>query len=82
MIEQKKKTNGNFFCSKEVMSVIPKNAHNISDMKPEKWNQLVYGKIREIDNMSPQRSKVLFLGEKTEQSFIAAKKLLHLVSGR
>ncbi len=50
-------------CRKEVMSVIPKNAHNLSDMKPERWVSLVYAKIREIDLMPPPKSKITFLGK-------------------
>ena len=48
---------------KEVMAVIPKTAHNISDMRTERWVHMVHSKIRELDNMSPQRSKILFLGK-------------------
>ena len=47
---------------KEVLAVIPKTAHNIADMKTDKWVHMVHSKLREIDNMNPQRSKVLFLG--------------------
>ena len=45
------------------MAVIPKTAHNISDMRTERWVHMVHSKIRELDNMSPQRSKILFLGK-------------------
>jgi myosin-15 len=46
---------------KDVMSKIPGNAHQLSDMTPQKWSNDVQAQLTKINQMSPHQAKCAFL---------------------